>query len=90
LFANQNKLATTTGLDLNTQLNVLAQSLGLNTGSFANCLSSQKYLDQIRRDFNDGETLQIQGTPTWFINNYPITGNIPADKFPTLIQGLVK
>lgn len=90
LFADQNKMATTTGTDLNTQLNVLAQSLSLNTGTFASCLSSQKYLDQIRKDYNDGETLQVQGTPTWFINNYPITGAIAADKFPTLIQGLVK
>lgn len=90
LFAEQANLATTTGTELSTQLNVLAQELGLNTGVFAGCLSSQKYLDQIRRDFNDGETLQIQGTPTWFINNYPITGNIPADQFPILIRGLIK
>jgi len=90
LFADQDKMATSSGTDLNTQLNVLAQSLSLNTGAFASCLSSQKYLDQIRKDYNDGETLQVQGTPTWFINNYPITGAIAADQFPTLIQGLIK
>lgn len=90
LFSHQAEMATTTGPELTTQLNALAQSLGLNTGVFAACLDSQKYLDQIRQDYKDGELLQVQGTPTWFINNYPVTGSIPPDKFPLLIKGLIK
>lgn len=48
MFQNQTAL-TSAGDNLSAQLALLAQSLSLETASFASCLESQKYLDQIKR-----------------------------------------
>ena len=89
LFANQEPLSVT-GEELKTGLLTLAQSLDLIANQFSSCLESQKYLEQIRKDFEDGETLQIEGTPTWFMNENRLTGYLPADKFLDLIDGLME
>jgi len=88
LFVNQDKL-TASGAELNTSLLTIAESLKINTEQFNSCIETKKYYTQIKRDFDDGEKLQIEGTPTWFINNYPLTGYIPEDKFLELINGLL-
>lgn len=88
LFANQNQL-TTTGEELKSALLILANNLSLEENQFLNCLETQKYIDKIRRDFEDGEKLQIDGTPTWFINGNRLTGYLPEDKFLELVAGLV-
>lgn len=88
LFANQNRL---TGSEtINSDLNSIAAELKLNTEQFSACLTSQKYLDKIKKDFDDAELLQIKGTPTWFVNNYEITGYISEEKFREMISGLIK
>jgi len=88
LFTNQEKL-NETGADINTGLLIIAESLKINLDQFSNCLETKKYYSQIKRDFDDAEKLQIEGTPTWFINNYPLTGYIPEEKFLDLINGLL-
>ncbi len=90
LFSHQAQMATSTGADLTAQLKALAGTLSIDQTKFATCLDARQNLARIKKDYDDGVALQIQGTPTWFINNYPITGVIPADKFPGLIQGLIK
>ncbi len=89
LFAEQDNL-TVTDEELKTRLSALAQNLGLNIEQFNSCLDDKKYLNSIRADFEDGENLQIEGTPTWFINNYRITGHITEDQFEELIEGLLQ
>jgi len=89
LFANQDALSTNDSARPG-KLMALAQALNLNTTQFSGCLSGGKYLDQIKNDYNDGNTLQIIGTPTWFVNNYTFAGSLTADKFQELIGGLVK
>ena len=88
-FAHQTSL-TDTGDALKTKLLNLASDLKLDLTQFNDCFTNKKYLDNISRDFSDGETLQIQGTPTWFVNFYPVTGYLPADKLQELIGGLIK
>jgi protein-disulfide isomerase len=39
---------------------------------------------------DDGDLIKVQGTPSWFVNNYPLLGYIPEEKFQELIQGLIK
>ena len=46
-----------------------AGQLGLNQAQFDACLDSLKYLDEIKKDIADGTALNIQGTPTFFINS---------------------
>jgi protein-disulfide isomerase len=44
-----------------------ASEIGLDTNQFNDCFDSQKYLDQIRSDYQDGVDLQVTGTPAFFI-----------------------
>lgn len=88
LFINQSALSINDDARPN-KLVALAQKLGLNMDQFTACLTSQKYLDQIKKDYDDGNTLQIIGTPTWFVNNHTFAGYIPFDKFNSLIGGLL-
>jgi len=90
LFANQDRL-TATGDELNYQLQDMVKNLNLelNLDQFNTCLIEKKYLEQVRLDFEDGEKLGIQGTPTWFINNYVLTGYLSEEKMVELVTGLI-
>lgn len=78
-----------TGLELRSMLMGLAEDMGLDTARFDRCLEDRRYVPQIKKDFDDGEWLEIQGTPTFFINDYPITGHIPEDRLKDLVDGLL-
>ena len=89
LFANQDRLNSGTNV-IKEDLNSIATELKLNTAQFSSCLDSQKYLSKIKIDFDDAQTLEIKGTPTWFVNGYELTGYMSEDKFRELISGLIK
>jgi len=44
-----------------------AKNLGLDTDKFSECLSSDRFTDDIRKGMTEGQTLGIDGTPTFFI-----------------------
>lgn len=88
LFSNQDRLSGSE--DVKSDLNSIASELKLNAAQFKTCLDSQKYLSKIKTDFDDAETLKIKGTPTWFVNNYEITGYMSEEKFRELVSGLIK
>ncbi len=88
LFINQDNLKSTT--TITTDLLSWAQFLKLDASKFNTCLTDRRYLDLIKRDYEDGNKLQIKGTPTWFVNYYPITGYYPIDKFRELFNGLLQ
>lgn len=89
LFANQDRLNQGTDT-IKSDLYSIATELKLNSEQFKTCLDSQKYLANIKTDFDDAETLAIKGTPTWYVNNYELTGYISEEKFRELISGLIK
>lgn len=65
--------------------------IGLDTNQFNSCFDSQKYLDQIQSDFQDGVDLGVSGTPAFFIGNtkdglVSVTGAQPYDVFKTVID----
>lgn len=69
----------------------LAEELGLNLEKFNNCLASEKYLDQISKDKEEANTLGIEGTPYFFINDQELDGAYPFSKFKEIIdQELLK
>ncbi len=79
LFINQNDLS-----DAN--LKSLAQNLGLQAEQFNTCLDSSKYFSAIQTDMQDGLTLNITATPTFYINGTKATGTISLDAFETIIE----
>ncbi len=79
LFANQ-------GITGKEQLTEMANQIGANVGRFVDCFDQQKYITAIRKDFADGESLEITGTPTWFVNGYKIEGDVPIETWEEIIN----
>ncbi|MFZ4632172.1 MAG: DsbA family protein [Patescibacteria group bacterium] len=88
LFEEQDNLKDT-GEALKANLLAWAEILKLDVAKFETCFSDRRYIDLIRRDFEDGNKLQIKGTPTWFVNNYPIVGSYSEEKFKELFDGIL-
>lgn len=85
LFTNQDSLKIT-GDELTTTLYSLAGSLGLDEKTFSACYENKKYLNDISTDYADASTLQLKGTPSWFLNNQLVSGYIPENDFFTLLE----
>lgn len=43
---------------------------------FRSCYTSKKYLSSIQEDMKEGESLNIKGTPTFFVNGERIVGDV--------------
>ena len=82
LFANQKNLDVPS-------LKEYAKDLGLDSAKFNNCLDSNKYKDQIVKDYNDGIAAGVQGTPDFFINGVLIEGAQPYSVFDQAIKSVL-
>ncbi len=83
LFQNQ-------GANTADQIMALAGQIGADAAKFKNCLDQKKYLPQIQKDLSDGQSFGNAGTPTYFINGYKISGDIPYDVFVKIIEDMKK
>ncbi len=64
-----------------------AQELGLETRSFSECLSSQRYFDEILLDYQVAQSYGLHGTPGFVINGVVYTmGAQPFTVFEQIIQ----
>lgn len=72
------------------KLSALASELKLNIQKFDSCLTDRTFLDEIKKDYDDGNAVKIIGTPSWFVNNYYFSGSLTKEKFQELLKGLVK
>jgi len=79
-----------TGAELRSLILGLAEEMKLDGSRFIKCFDDRRYITQIKKDYDDGELLQIDGTPTWFVNNYSITGSFPEERLRELIDGLLQ
>lgn len=79
LFQNQSALDEES-------LKSYAASLGLETGTFNDCLASGKYTKEVAKDLQDGSNAGVQGTPSFFINGTPIRGAQPFAAFQAAIE----
>ena len=68
LFANQRELARP-------DLSKHAQAIGLNVGTFDQCLDTGKSVARVRKDVAEAEKLQANGTPTFFLGLTDATGS---------------
>ena len=46
----------------------LVDKIGLNYDQMVDCLEGEKYRNDVLKDATDGQFLEINGTPAWFIN----------------------
>jgi protein-disulfide isomerase len=53
-----------------------AQELGLDSAKFSECLSSDRYTDQIKQSEMEAQKMGISGTPTFFIGKIDSSGEV--------------
>lgn len=59
---------------------------GLDKKAFQQCLDADTYATRIAKDRQDGTTLQVDGTPTFFINGIALVGAQPYANFQQAID----
>lgn len=67
-----------------------ALEIGLDMAKFSECLSTEKYKDEVLRDYQDGQDLEVIGTPTFFVNGYLVQGWQPLETFLKLVDLALK
>jgi protein-disulfide isomerase len=58
-----------------------AAELDLETADFEACLDSGRWASVVDADLAEGTNLGVQGTPTFFIDGYPLVGAAPYETF---------
>lgn len=71
------------------RLKEYADNIGLNADKFNKCLNSEKYFNEVSKDFEEGKALGVKGTPTTYINNEVLNGALPFEDFEKVIEGLL-
>ena len=84
LFEGQNIWAQST--DPQSSFMGYARDAGLNIEQFSRCLENHETRKAVREDMNEGETLRIQSTPTFFINNTRLVGPATFSNFKEAID----
>lgn len=67
-----------------------ATELGLNANSFSACYDSDETLEKVGTDFYTGKSLEVRGTPTFFINGKIIVGFRSFDEMSALVEAELK
>ena len=74
-------------LDSINAFKALAKAAGLDAARFNECIDSQKYLEEVDKDFIDGQAAGVYGTPTFFIGNTTIVGPKSLAEFEKAVNG---
>lgn len=78
LFSNQPRLGDALYADI-------AATLRLDTARFTSCLKSGKYRAAISRDTGEAGQLDVQGTPTWYVNGRRMVGAVDATQLQAIV-----
>jgi predicted DsbA family dithiol-disulfide isomerase len=62
-----------------------AKRLGLDLGKFSSCLAGHAPAAVLDADVKAAQALGLSGTPYFFINGRPLDGNVPLEKFQSII-----
>ena len=68
----------------------LAETLGLSLSRFNACMQDNRYREEVLKDLQDGLSLGVTSTPTFFINGRPLVGARPLTDFQAIIDPLLK
>ncbi|MBI2579631.1 MAG: DsbA family protein [Candidatus Aenigmarchaeota archaeon] len=63
-----------------------ATGLGLDAAAYNSCLDTGKYASAVQKDFNEGSSFGVSGTPSFFINGFQIVGAQPYSVFKQIID----
>jgi protein-disulfide isomerase len=95
LFDKQNEWNNKNTDNVIISFNQYALEIGLEEEKFDSCLRNGKYVEEIKKDLNDGRTYGISGTPGFFIGNDKIgfvelNGAQPFESFKKVIDTQLK
>jgi protein-disulfide isomerase len=79
LFGKQQEWSASTTAQ--TVFKQYAKDAGMDAKQFSECVSTQKYAAEVRKDFVDGAAVGVNGTPAFFVNGKLVSGALPYDKF---------
>ena len=79
MFANQRALQVPA-------LKQAARALGIDGAKFDQCLDSGKHTANVRADYELGEKMGVNSTPTIYINGRPLVGAQPFEQFKLIID----
>jgi protein-disulfide isomerase len=68
------------------QLKASAEQAGLDVSAFNQCISQGKHQIAIQKEVDEGWSLGVNSTPTFFINGRPLSGALPIQNFIQLID----
>ena len=63
-----------------------AEGTQLDMAAFSACLESEAHQSTVRASFQDGASLGVSGTPTFFINGRRLVGARPYEDFKSVIE----
>jgi protein-disulfide isomerase len=91
LFASQNEWNKQETVDALSLFSQYATEIQLEQETFDSCLTSGKYIEEIKKDLDDGKEYGVTGTPGFFIGNDQIgyvklSGAQPFDSFKKIID----
>lgn len=83
IYANQSALDVP-------NLKTYAGKIGLNQSKFDQCLDSGKYKDEVAKDYAEGSSYGVSGTPTLYVNGRQVVGAQPLASFTSIIDEELK
>ncbi|KAA3664782.1 MAG: hypothetical protein DWQ04_03925, partial [Chloroflexi bacterium] len=69
------------GSDTTDYFGDLAESIGLDSDTLTACMTSGKYDDVVQANLEEGMSLGITGTPSFFVDGFPLVGARPIEHF---------
>jgi len=84
IYADQPK--TNSGQMTDKFLKGIAKDAGMDVKKFTADLKSDKYMEAIEKDFEEGQSIGVSAAPTFFINGIPIMGAQPLSAFGDVID----
>jgi len=85
-FINQQQWADKPQPELDNILVNLTDGADVDNDEMRNCLDSGRYTESVQADMDEGRSLGVNGTPTFFVNGYPIVGAQPYQVFQRAIS----
>jgi len=67
-----------------------ARAAGLDMQRWSSCMEEGRGMDRTAANTDVARRVGIRGTPTFFVDGYPIPGALPLDNFRTIFDGLLE
>ena len=64
----------------------VARKVGLDAAEFRRTMSTRKVAEDVQRDFVEGQSAGVTGTPAFIVNGQAIVGAQPTDVFEQAIE----